>query len=317
MKLNRIQMNMDMADKEVQLRNSEEENDEENFNINKYLFEIIIAIFFCFLLFLSWLSLKWLNDYQYIFTIHRYTNYNFSLYFPIQISSAGLYILDIYLIIVITRVCNYFIIEIIFKIINKECYEIFDRTPKIIIIPIIINCILFYLGKLINDNFEDRYYYYYIGFPLVSISLFFLLKINFEKKLERKYFQINYESPDLEEFFEEYFYELLLALNLYYFFYVLCQIIYYFTYDLNIENYLGIIADLFYGLVNLYIIWKIDSNIFSTLIMIIFTGIFIFQFSIRDEERKELNLGRGEMILSGIFMCSSFIETTYINLMKC
>ena len=317
MKLNRKPLNIDMIDKEVQLKNSAEEFEEENFNISNYLYEIIVGIFFSFLLFLSWLSLKWLNDYQYIFTIHRYTNINFSIYFPIQIASFFLYIIDIYLIIIITRVCNYFIIQIILRILSRENNEIFNRTPKLIFIPIVINSILFYLGKLINDNFENRYYCYYIGFPLVFISLFCLLKINLEKNLVRKYFRISYENPDMEEIFEEYFYEILLAINLYYFFYVLCQIIYYFTSSLTIENYLGIIANLFYGIVNLYINLKLKSNIFAILIMIIFSGILLFQYSIRDEEREEINLGNGEKILSACFLSISFFETIYINIMKC
>ena len=45
---------------------------------------------------------------------------------------------------------------------------------------------------------------------------------------------------------------------------------------------------------------------------IIYLGIFFFQFTIREEERKENQVGYGEVVASLIFLIYLFIENIYL-----
>ena len=294
----------------------EDKKEEEEKKINDYCYELIILFIFSILLLLSWFSFKWLYEYQYIFTIYRYINLGFSIYFPIQISSLFLYVFNFILIIIISIICNYFIVKIIMTIINKENNELFSQLPRIIFIPILINSFLFSIGKIIYKNYSTSHFFYYISLCLDLISLFSLIIINLNKIKKDYYFQIDFNNNFVKDIFEGYFFEILLALDLYYCFYVTCQIIYYYCGNLRIENYLGINANLFLGIVSIYIIYELKNNFFTILMGIIFGGILHFQFTIRPQEREEINLGDGEKLLSGIFLFCFLIEFLYIIFYK-
>ena len=210
---------------------------------------------------------------------------------------------------------------------KKENNIQFDKLPKIIFLPILIYSFLFLIANFIYKS-NYSYYYFYFGFLLGLISCFSLLKINIDKRIVNdNYFNLNYENDFVKLFFENFFFEILLGFNIYYLFYVISQIIYYFTSDLLIENYLGIVANIFFGIVCSYINCVLKSIIFfsinyyainiSLLNIIIYLGIFHFQFTIRREEREEINLGNGEIILSVIFILCYLIESIYIILYKC
>lgn len=278
--------------------------------------EILVICFFSLILILSWLSSKWLIEYQYIFTIHRYTNLNFSVYFPFQVSSIMLYIIDIILIISITIFCNFVIIKIILNFLTKENNESFSKLPKPIFVSIILNSCLFLLGILIYNYKSYDYYFYYIGCFIGILSLFCLLKINLDKKYINNYFKIKFDNYFLKIIFEDFYFEILLGFNLYYLYYVICQVIFYFTNDLKIEIFLGISCNIFFGLVCLYLIFELKSIPLLVFIIIIYLGIFHFQFTIREIEREELNLGREEAILSAVFIFFFFIEFIFITFYK-
>ena len=294
-------------------RNKEEEKENTN---NNYAYQILIIILFSFLLILSWLSLKWLYEYQFIFTFHRYINLGFSIYFPIQASSFVLYLINLIAIIIITISSNYFIINNIIYIYKKENNQSFYKLPNLVIIPILLNSFLFLLGRIVYAYYSFSHYFYFVGLCLCFISLFSLIKLLFDKKLTNNYFQINFKISFVKVIFEECFFEMLMVLDLYYYFYVICQIIFCFTNNLNIENYLGIIANLFFGIVSIYIIFELKSISFLIYICLIFFGIEYFQFTIRPEEKEEINLSNGEKILSGIFLFCFFLEFIYIILYK-
>lgn len=282
---------------------------------NNYISESLIVFSFGFLLILSWLSIKWLYEYQYIFTIHRYINKNISIYFPIQISSTFLYIINFIILIILTIACNYFIIITIINSFNKyKNISSFYKINKFIFIPIFSNSFLFLLGKIIYKNYHIRIYLYTIGLILCLISLFSLLKISIEEIYIRDYSKIINENNFVKTFIEKYFFEVLLGLDLYYLFYVLCQIIYYFTYNLETIYFLGIVANLFFGIVSLYIIFNLRSFTLPLIIGIIYSGFLHFQYSIRPEERKEINLGNGEKILGIMFLFFIFVEIFFVKI---
>ena len=273
-----------------------------------------INMFFIFTIFLilSWLGLIKLYQYKYIFTIYRYNNITFSSYFPIQISSTCLLIMTLIIVLIISISCIFFIFKLIINLLKKERTKIFNKMPIIISIPIILNSLLFLLGIIIQNNNEILYFY--SGLSIVSISLFVLLKINFDKKIKSDVFMINYESDCMKFFFENVLFEILLAFDIYYCYYVIFQIIYHLShYSIDILNFSGIIINLSLGLTSLFTNYKLKSIGFNLIYLCIYLGIFIFQCTIGTKERVEFRIGYEEMILSAIFFITFIAEFAYIT----
>lgn len=273
-----------------------------------------INMFFIFTIFLilSWLGLIKLYQYKYIFTIYRYNNITFSSYFPIQISSTCLLIMTLIIVLIISISCIFFIFKLIINLLKKERTKIFNKMPIIISIPIILNSLLFLLGIIIQNNNEILYFY--SGLSIVSISLFVLLKINFDKKIKSDVFMINYESDCMKFFFENVLFEILLAFDIYYCYYVIFQIIYHLShYSIDILNFSGIIINLSLGLTSLFTNYKLKSIGFNLIYLFIYLGIFIFQCTIGTKERVEFRIGYEEMILSAIFFVTFIVEFAYIT----
>ena len=274
--------------------------------------EINMFFIFTFFLILSWLGLIKLYQYKYIFTIYRYNNITFSSYFPIQISSTCLLIMTLIIVLIISISCIFFIFKLIINLLKKERSKIFNKMPIIISIPIILNSLLFLLGIIIQNNNEILYFY--SGLSIVSISLFVLLKINFDKKIKSDVFMINYESDCMKFFFENVLFEILLAFDIYYCYYVIFQIIYHLShYSIDILNFSGIIINLSLGLTSLFTNYKLKSIGFNLIYLFIYLGIFIFQCTIGTKERVEFRIGYEEMILSAIFFITFIIEFAYIT----
>ena len=278
--------------------------------------EIIMLFVFSFFLILSWLGFFKLLQFQYIFTIYRYINHSFSTYFPIQLTSNFLILIFLFTEIIITLISTFFIIKLIAIILKKRTNKLFKKKPILISIPIISNSLLFLLGILIKNNNESLNFYY-IGLIIDEVSLFALLKINFDKKINHNFFNIDYDNDFMGKAFEDYLFEILLALDLYYCYYVIFQIIYFYSnYNAEILNFSGIVINFSMGLVSLYTNFNLKSIGFNIMYFIIYLGIFIFQFTIREEERKEYQVGYGEIISSLIFLIYFFVENIYLICMN-
>ena len=278
--------------------------------------EIIMLFVFSFFLILSWLGFFKLLQFQYIFTIYRYINHSFSTYFPIQLTSNFLILIFLFTEIIITLISTFFIIKLIAIILKKRTNKLFKKKPILISIPIISNSLLFLLGILIKKDNESLNFYY-IGLIIDEVSLFALLKINFDKKINHNFFNIDYDNDFMGKAFEDYLFEILLALDLYYCYYVIFQIIYFYSnYNTEILNFSGIVINFSMGLVSLYTNFNLKSIGFNIMYFIIYLGIFIFQFTIREEERKEYQVGYGEIISSLIFLIYFFVENIYLICMN-
>ena len=285
---------------------------ESNKDTSGVMAEINMFFIFTIFLILSWLGLIKLYQYKYIFTIYRYNNITFSSYFPIQISSTCLLIMTLIIVLIISISCIFFIFKLIINLLKKERTKIFNKMPIIISIPIILNTLLFLLGIIIQNNNEILYFY--SGLSIVSISLFVLLKINFDKKIKSDVFMINYESDCMKFFFENVLFEILLAFDIYYCYYVIFQIIYHLShYSIDILNFSGIIINLSLGLTSLFTNYKLKSIGFNLIYLFIYLGIFIFQCTIGTKERVEFRIGYEEMILSAIFFITFIVEFAYIT----
>ena len=282
-----------------------------------FITEIIMLFIFFFFLALSWLGLIKLIKYQKVFTIYRYINHSFSTYFPIQLSSNLLILMFLIVFLTIFISCVFFIIKIIINIIKKNSTKIFNKNPTFISIPIIFNSFLFLIG-IIMPKYDETQKYYYIGLMIDIITLFILLKLNFDKKNKTNVFMINYESECMKIIFEDLLFDILLALDLYYCYYIIFQIIYLLS-NSNVEllNFSGIISNFSMGLVCLYTNFNLKSIGFGIIYIIIYLGIFIFQITIRKEERDEFKIGYGEEILSFIFSICFCIQFFYLIYLKC
>lgn len=304
-----------MSEESLKFGNSKKQNKYCS-NESDVFTEIIMLFVFSFFLILSWLGFFKLLQFQYIFTIYRYINHSFSIYFPIQLTSNFLILIFLFTEIIITLISTFFIIKLIAIILKKRTNKLFKKKPILISIPIISNSLLFLLGILIkNDN--ESLNFYYIGLIIDEVSLFALLKINFDKKINHNFFNIDYDNDFMGKAFEDYLFEILLALDLYYCYYVIFQIIYlYSNYNTEILNFSGIVINFSMGLVSLYTNFNLKSIGFNIMYFIIYLGIFIFQFTIREEERKEYQVGYGEIISSLIFLIYFFVENIYLICMN-
>ena len=304
-----------MSEESLKFGNSKKQNKYCSNESNVFT-EIIMLFVFIFFLILSWLGFFKLLQFQYIFTIYRYINHSFSTYFPIQLTSNFLILIFLFTEIMITLISTFFIIKLIAIILKKRTNKLFKKKPILISIPIISNSLLFLLGILIkNDN--ESLNFYYIGLIIDEVSLFALLKINFDKKINHNFFNIYYDNDFMGKVFEDYLFEILLALDLYYCYYVIFQIIYlYSNYNTEILNFSGIVINFSMGLVSLYTNFNLKSIGFNIMYFIIYLGIFIFQFTIREEERKEYQVGYGEIISSLIFLIYFFVENIYLICMN-
>ena len=304
-----------MSEESLKFGNSSKQN-ECNSSESGVFAKIIMFFVFSFFLVLSWLGLFKLLRFQYIFTIYRYINHSFSTYFPIQLTSNFLILIFLFTEIIITLISTFFIIKLIAIILKKRTNKLFKKNLILISIPIISNSLLFLLGILIkNDN--ESLNFYYIGLIIDEVSLFALLKINFDKKINHNFFNIDYDNDFMGKAFEDYLFEILLALDLYYCYYVIFQIIYFYSnYNTEILNFSGIVINFSMGLVSLYTNFNLKSIGFNIMYLIIYLGIFIFQFTIREEERKEYQVGYGEIISSLIFLIYFFVENIYLICMN-
>lgn len=304
-----------MSEESLKFGNSKKQNKYCS-NESDVFTEIIMLFVFSFFLILSWLGFFKLLQFQYIFTIYRYINHSFSTYFPIQLTSNFLILIFLFTEIIITLISTFFIIKLIAIILKKRTNKLFKKKPILISIPIISNSLLFLLGILIKKDNESLNFYY-IGLIIDEVSLFALLKINFDKKINHNFFNIDYDNDFMGKVFEDYLFEILLALDLYYCYYVIFQIIYlYSNYNTEILNFSGIVINFSMGLVSLYTNFNLKSIGFNIMYFIIYLGIFIFQFTIREEERKEYQVGYGEIISSLIFLIYFFVENIYLICMN-
>jgi len=300
-----------MSEESLKFGNSKKQNKYCS-NESDVFTEIIMLFVFSFFLILSWLGFFKLLQFQYIFTIYRYINHSFSIYFPIQLTSNFLILIFLFTEIIITLISTFFIIKLIAIILKKRTNKLFKKKPILISIPIISNSLLFLLGILIKNNNESLNFYY-IGLIIDEVSLFALLKINFDKKINHNFFNIHYDNDFMGKAFEDYLFEILLALDLYYCYYVIFQIIFLQSnYNIEILNFSGIVMNVLMGLVSLYINFNLKSIGFNIMYFIIYLGIFFFQFTIREEERKEYQVGYGEVVASLIFLIYLFIENIYL-----
>ena len=301
-------INEDSINKEKYVNEQEIKSKKNQFSIFIFFINITSFIAFSGLLILSWLSLIWLHKYHYVFTFYRYEKTeSISIeYFPIQVNSSFLYAIIIFTLLSITITYIIYIRAILYF----KNFDILNDKNKNYIIPISLNLFLFYIGELTHNKSDIFYIYYFIGFIASILSLFYLIKLYYD-------FDNENENLDFNNFINntliyEFFYGSLISLDLYYLFYVSCQIIFYFVERIEIKIFMGITVNFFMGLVVIYICFKLKNMVIALLFDIIYNGIIIFHFNFTKNERKNINLNSIEVFLSIVFIIGFLIELIYI-----
>ena len=289
--------------------NEQEEKSKKNqYSIFIYFINIISLISFSGLFILSWLSLFWLKKYHYVFTFYRYEKTVSSPmeYFPIQISSFILYSIIILIILIITVA---YILYVRAVLLFKN-FDILNDKNKNSIIPITLNLFLFYIGELTHNKSDIFQIYYFIGFGVSGIALFYLIKLYFEYEFENE--KIDFNGLLEYTIIYDFFYGALITLDLYYLFYVSCQIVCCFMGNNEIKIFLGVVVNFFMGIVGMYVSYKLKNMIISLLFEFIYNGIVIFHFSFTKIERNKMNLNSFEIIFSVFFILGFIVELIYI-----
>ena len=275
-----------------------------------YIINFISLISFSALLIFGWLSLFWLHKYHFVFTFYRFVkDQSLSLsqnYFPIQLSSLFLYLFIILILLSITITYIFFIRTIL----RFKNFDFLNDKNKNYIIPIMLNLFLFYIGELTHNKTDIFHIYYFLGFISTIISLFYLIKLFYDFDYENEYLDFNNYINNTIVY--DFFYGALISLDLYYLFYVSCQIVFYFMDNNDIKIFMGIIVNFCMGIVAIYIGYKLKNMIIAFLFGIIYNGIIIFHFSFTENERKEINLNNFEIVLSGMFIAGFIILLIYI-----
>ena len=274
-----------------------------------YIINFISFISFSALFILSLLSLFWLHKYHFVFTFYRFVNDESKLlsqkYFPIQLSSIFLYLFIILILLSIAITYIFFIRSII-------CFKNFDflnDKNKNYIIPILLNLFLFYIGELTHNKSDIFHIYYFIGFISSIISLFYLIKLHYDFDYEND--NIDFNNYINYIIINEFFYGALISIDLYYLFYVSCQIVFYFIDSIEMKIFMGIIANFCMGIVALYLGYKLKNMMMSFLFGIIYNGIIMFHFSFTENERKKINLNYFEIVLCLLFIFGFIILLIY------
>lgn len=273
-------------------------------NICETLLWFLSLISFTILFITGWLSLIWLYKYNFVLTFHKYINSVIFPYFPIQLNSPFLFGIIIFTLIIISITYIYYLKKMIYDNDKTFFEKMLSGTTKFHIIPLLLNLGLFIIGELTHKKMNFFHITYYIGFGFVSISLYFLFKL---------YYEIDFSEDILSDVIIRYlFFSILISLDLYYLFYVVCQIICLFIFELNIIYYLGIVANFFMGIICLYVASELENFITSFFYAIIFNGFIAFHYSIPENIRKEINLNNFEVYSCIIFVGLFIIEMIYL-----
>ena len=303
------------------------------FEFSDYILLFITSISFIILALTSIFSIMWLHEYRFIYTIYRYINSVVYYYFPIQVSSSILYAIAIFNTFTIVITCIYYIEKIILE--RKK--EIYFNTTKYHFIPLIANIFLYMNGSNTDIRSTKFSYLYYLDLILVLVSLYFLLQNYYVSYFNgfKNEFNLNLisgnnrcynnesEEPTTKEdihFFNViifgYLYGVLLSMNLYYFFYIICQLICFYNDDEQISVFVGDVVIFFLGLVVIYTAFQLKSIIMAFYFSIIYNGILAFFYSIVETERKKMGLSIVQVIVTVFFIIAFSSEMVYLFIVK-
>ena len=261
-------------------------------NILKTICWILSILSWLLFLIVGWISLKWLDDDRLLITFHRPFKKNNITYHPIQQTSAMLFILIILTMIIATIA---FIVYMIFSTCKKQggfFDKMFNKITMWHWIPIVLQAGLFLIG-ICHDgkHWRDELI---AGIILVILTLI-LLGLMYYKT------DIGGEIPAI--LVKKGTYSALIAIDWYYFCYVICQL-YMDDHPLKMKDHknLGISFDIIMGIVMILVVYFFKDVLIAIYYFLIYLGILIFHYKIEKNVRKMYDITVADVIISIIFM---------------
>jgi hypothetical protein len=261
-------------------------------NILKTTCWILSVLSWLLFVIVGWISLKWLDDDRILITFIRPLKKDNLSYMPIQITSTMLFILIIITMIIATIA---FIVYMIFSTCKKEggfFEKMFDKITMWHWIPIVLQAGLFLIG-ICHDgkHWRDELI---AGIILVILTLI-LLGLMYYKT------DIGGEIPGI--LVKKGTYSALIAIDWYYFCYVICQL-YMDDHPLKMKDHknLGISFDIIMGIVMILVVYFFKDVLIAIYYFLIYLGILIFHYKIEKNVRKMYDITVADVIISIIFM---------------
>jgi len=261
-------------------------------NILKTTCWILSVLSWLLFVIVGWISLKWLDDDRILITFIRPLKKDNLSYMPIQITSTMLFILIIITMIIATIA---FIVYMIFSTCKKEggfFEKMFDKITMWHWIPIVLQAGLFLIG-ICHDtkHFRDDLI---AGIVLVIFTLILLVLM---------YCKTNSGGDFPGILVKKGVYSALIAIDWYYFCYVICQL-YMDDHPLKIKDHknLGISFDIIMAILMAIAVYFLKDVLMGIYYVLIYLGILIYHYKINKNYRKLIDLSVADVIISIIFM---------------
>ena len=252
---------------------------------------------------IGWISIKWLDEDRLLITFFRtYKQKLFVTYHPIQVTGPILYTLLIITMIIVTVAFIVYMIKSTCKKDNGFFEKMFDNITRWHWIAMLLHSGLFLIG-ICNDA-KHAHDMYVAGIILVLFALICLGLM---------YYKTDFGTNDYPgALIKKGTYSALLAIDWYYFCYVICQLYLWDHPSLKNSKNLGIAFDIIMGIVMIIAVFFLKDVLMAIYYFIIYLGILIFFYSMHKDYRKFNKIKVGDVVLSIIFMIVFLVLAVFL-----
>ena len=252
---------------------------------------------------IGWISIKWLDEDRLLITFFRtYKQKLFVTYHPIQVTGPILYTLLIITMIIVTVAFIVYMIKSTCKKDNGFFEKMFDNITRWHWIAMLLHSGLFLIG-ICNDG-KHVHDMYVAGIILVLFALICLGLM---------YYKTDFGTNDYPgALIKKGTYSALLAIDWYYFCYVICQLYLWDHPSLKNSKNLGIAFDIIMGIVMIIAVFFLKDVLMAIYYFLIYLGILIFFYSMDKNYRKFHKIKVGDVILSIIFMIVFLVLAVFL-----
>lgn len=284
----------------------EEEPQEQNVDPSstrkKMIMFIITLIAWLIFLITGWISLYWLTKKKVVYSIRRITDEYY--YYALQMNSGMIYFLVIFIMILATLS---FLIYLYKSFIKKD--QIFldlilGYVSRFHFIPLFLSSGLFIVGEGGSQGNHTQ--------QIVGI-IFVILTIG---ALGFMYYMTHFQKGEyLGLFIKKGFYSALLSFDLYYFFYVICQLAE-FDKPYNISMFKGLACffEIIMGILALGAAFFFKDVMIDVVFFFIYIGILIYHYNMTEIYRQLIDIGSVDVVLSIIFLISLITEIIILGI---
>ena len=252
---------------------------------------------------IGWISIKWLDKDRLLITFFRTFKQKLIVtYHPIQVTGPILYTLLIITMIIVTVAFIVYMIKSTCKKDNGFFEKMFDNITRWHWIAMLLHSGLFLIG-ICNDG-KHAHDMYVAGIILVLFALICLGLM---------YYKTDFGTNDYPgALIKKGTYSALLAIDWYYFCYVICQLYLWDHPSLKNSKNLGIAFDIIMGIVMIIAVFFLKDVLMAIYYFLIYLGILIFFYSMHKDYRKFNKIKVGDVILSIIFMIVFLVLAVFL-----